>query len=212
MSNRRKIRENVLQAIYASLVGDHSLEHTLQTIIKPELRDDTKGLAFAESLFLRTMDSREQADEIISRHISNWEINRLALVDRIILEMSIAELMHFDDIPTKVTINEAIDIAKRFSTRESGRFVNGILDAVVASLREDNMLNKKGRGLVDLPAQKSRSEPKYSEDGDAGDPADGSDNMADDISSGKAHQPIRASSKKQRIKRSRTSGNKSNNL
>lgn len=205
MSNRRKIRETVLQAIYASVVGDHSHEHILQTIIQPELRDDKKGRSFAESLFLRTMDNREKAEEIISSHISNWEINRLALVDRIILQMAIAELTQFDDIPTKVTINEAIDIAKRFSTRESGRFVNGILDAVIASLKEDNQLNKKGRGLVDQPALKSRPRP------DSDPAAAPSEDIIDDPSGKKSHRSIRTTSKKQRMKRTDTSRRDSKN-
>ncbi len=157
MSNRRKIRETVLQAIYSALIGDHSPEHVLNTIVKPELKDDTSGLEFAERLFLRSLDNREQNEAIISNHIANWEIDRLAMVDRIILQMAITELLTFDDIPTKVTINEAIEIAKEYSTGKSGKFVNGILDAVVEALRSEGKLEKRGRGLLEPPAKKPRT-------------------------------------------------------
>lgn len=188
MSNRRKIRETVLQAIYASQIGDHNPEHVLQTIIKPELPDDTAGLAFAEQLFLRSIDNRTQADEIITSHIANWEIHRLAHLDRMILQMAITELLSFDDIPTKVTINEAIEIAKKFSTGKSGQFVNGILDAVLMSLSRDNRMNKQGRGLVDLPSR----HPHTTEAPDSAGPNNKADDEESDV------PPVR---KKKRIKR-----------
>ncbi|MEX2657081.1 MAG: transcription antitermination factor NusB [Balneolales bacterium] len=156
MSSRRKVREIVLQAVYAYQLGDHTPEHVLQTIIHPELQNDPAGLSFAESLFLRSMDHREQAEDLIRKHISNWEIDRLAIVDRIILQIAISELISFDDIPTKVTINEAIEIAKKYSTAQSGRFVNGILDVAMASLFESKLMKKSGRGLIDQTEQKPR--------------------------------------------------------
>ncbi len=146
-----------MQAIYALTVGNLSLEHVLDTIIKPEFREDAFGRDFAERLFLRTSDNRERTDQIIRDHIANWEIERLATVDRIILQMAITEILTFEDIPTKVSINEAIEIAKKYSTARSGPFVNGILDAVVLSLQNEGLLKKEGRGLVDLPARKKKS-------------------------------------------------------
>ena len=154
-----------MQAVYALFIGDQSLEHVLQTIVKPEFHDDVFGRDFAERLFLRTVDHRERTDEIIREHIANWEIDRLAMVDHVILQMAITEILTFEDIPTKVTINEAIEIAKKFSTARSGRFVNGILDAVVLSLHKNGELKKEGRGLVDLPARQKRGENDESEGG-----------------------------------------------
>lgn len=156
MSNRRKVRETVLQALYAFRLGDHSLEHVLSTIIHPYLKKDRAGLRFAENLFLKTTDCWQQADEIIQSHTQNWEIERLAVLDRLILHMALTELLHFSDIPTKVTINEAIEVAKSFSTARSGQFVNGILDASLESLRREGLLKKTGRGLVDQPARIAR--------------------------------------------------------
>ncbi len=157
MSHRRKIRETVMQAIYAQFVGGQPLEHVLQTIIKPEFRDDDLGLDFAERLLLRAADNRSRIDDIIRDHIANWKIDRLAIVDRVILQMAITEILTFEDIPTKVTINEAIEIAKKYSTARSGRFVNGILDAVVITLQQDGALQKRGRGLVDQPARRKKT-------------------------------------------------------
>lgn len=168
MSNRRKIRETVMQGVYALSVGDQSLTHVLDTIIKPEFREDAFSRDFAERLFLRTVDHREDADEIIRNHIANWEIKRLAAVDHIILQMAITEIKTFEDIPTKVTINEAIEIAKKFSTARSGRFVNGILDAVVATLDKEGTLNKQGRGLVDVPARRKKRDTDESDDAETG--------------------------------------------
>ncbi len=153
-----------MQAVYALFIGNQSLEHVLQTNVKPEFLDDAFGRDFAERLFLRTVDQRVRTDEIIQKHIANWEIDRLAMVDRIILQMAITELLTFEDIPTKVTINEAIEIAKKFSTARSGRFVNGILDAAVLSLQKSGELKKEGRGLVDLPARQKRGDNDKRED------------------------------------------------
>lgn len=148
-----------MQAMYAFSVSDQSLEHVLQTVIVPSFREDPEGLEFAEKLFLRTADNREITEGLIQDHIANWEIERLAVVDRIILQMAISEIIAFHDIPAKVTINEAIEIAKKYSTSRSGRFVNGILDAVLLTLKEKGDLQKQGRGLVDQPARKRKKKP-----------------------------------------------------
>ncbi|TVQ67716.1 MAG: transcription antitermination factor NusB [Balneolaceae bacterium] len=200
MSNRRKIRETVMQAMYALTVGDLSLEHVLDTIVKPEFREDTFGRDFAERLFLRTSDNRERTDQIIRDHIANWEIERLATVDRIILQMAITEILTFEDIPTKVSINEAIEIAKKYSTSRSGPFVNGILDAVVLTLQNEGELKKEGRGLVDIPARKKKSGVKDDEE-----TASDDENMTDpdammDQATGPGRDPEKTP-KKPRIKR-----------
>ncbi|MEX0780411.1 MAG: transcription antitermination factor NusB [Balneolales bacterium] len=148
MKNRRGIRETALQALYAHQAGNEDKEHVVNTVIKPKVDDDKEGLRFAEKLFLNTLQTAEFADAEIEKHIKNWEIQRLAVIDRLILRMAICEFTHFDDIPPKVTINEAIEIAKKFSTAKSGRFVNGILDAVLESLASDNRITKSGRGLL----------------------------------------------------------------
>ena len=90
--------------------------------------------AFADPLITGVLDNRERIDEEIGKHAANWTLDRIAVVDRNILRLAIYEMLFRDDIPPVVSINEAVDIAKRFSTDDSGKFVNGILDKVKASL------------------------------------------------------------------------------
>ncbi|MCC5925390.1 MAG: transcription antitermination factor NusB [Bacteroidetes bacterium] len=149
MSNRRSLRESVLKAVYAHHQGGGDAAHILKTILVPETKEDKEGLKFAENLFLKTIRSSEDFDTIISPNLKNWDLNRIALVDRLVLHIAICEFLYFDDIPTKVTINEAIEIAKKFSTGNSGKFVNGLLDVIRDNLKEQGRFNKTGRGLVD---------------------------------------------------------------
>ncbi|MGN8225080.1 transcription antitermination factor NusB [Gracilimonas sp. BCB1] len=149
MINRRQVRETVLKAIYALQLGKDSTQHVADTIIKKAEFTKEKDLRrFAEKLFFETIDHEEELDEVIADHIKNWDINRLALIDRMILKMAICEFIYFEEIPTKVSINEAIELAKRYSTAKSGRFINGILDAALSDLNEKGRINKKGRGLI----------------------------------------------------------------
>ena len=89
---------------------------------------------FADPLIYGALEHRDEADEIIRTHAKNWELHRIAAVDRNILRLAIYEMLHRDDIPPVVSINEAVDIAKKFSTQDSGKFVNGILDKVKGEL------------------------------------------------------------------------------
>tara|TARA_R110002124_G_C8969280_1_gene514863 strand:+ start:248 stop:712 length:465 start_codon:yes stop_codon:yes gene_type:complete len=149
MINRRHVRETVLQSLYAIKQSGDTVQYITDSIIKEELGKEKEALRFAEKLFFTTLEHESELDEIIIKHIKNWDIQRLALIDRLILKMSICEFLYFEEIPTKVTINEAIEIAKKFSTGKSGRFVNGILDASLEDLSKSSKINKKGRGLID---------------------------------------------------------------
>jgi N utilization substance protein B len=148
MSKRRQVRERVLQALYAHELSGDDAEHVLGTLVQPSFAEEPTYLRFAEKLFLRTLDARAEADALITRHVENWELDRLALTDRLVLRMAIAELLCFEDIPPKVTLNEALEVAKAFSTEKSGAFVNGVLDAVLRELTASSRLHKSGRGLV----------------------------------------------------------------
>ncbi|GIV58780.1 MAG: transcription antitermination factor NusB [Bacteroidetes bacterium] len=150
MSTRREVRERVMQALYAYEQGGGEAEHIIRMLLKAPLADDEAGLRFAESLFLRVLDNTEKADEIIARHTKNWDLSRIALIDRLLLRMAITEMLAFEDIPPKVSINEAIEVAKRYSTEKSGQFINGILDAVLLELQQSGRLKKSGRGLVGM--------------------------------------------------------------
>lgn len=139
-----------MQTLYALEVGGGEAQFYLETYIGPDVADDPNTLRFAESLLLRTLDHLDDADEIIRRHTQNWDLSRVTLVDHVLLRMAICELLTFEDIPPKVTLNEAIEIAKIYSTPKSGQFINGVLDAVVSELRKDGRLQKSGRGLIGM--------------------------------------------------------------
>lgn len=148
MAQRREARKAVLQALYANEIGKGQWTQIIQSVIKPNL-DDTDTFKFAERLFLKVVNNQEATDEVIQEHINNWSIDRLNTIDRSILRLAITEFLYFEQIPTKVTINEAIEIAKKFSTKKSGNFVNGILDSALNQLQKDGRIQKKGRGLIE---------------------------------------------------------------
>lgn len=146
-----------MQGLYAREIAGGDVRHFIDTLIKPPLKDDEGNLKFAESLFLRTLERGDDLDEIIGRHAENWDLSRIALIDHIVLRMAIAELLTFEDIPPKVSINEAIEVAKKYSTSKSGQFINGILDAVLVDLQERGMLKKSGRGLIGMQSIRDRT-------------------------------------------------------
>ena len=148
-NKRRQVRERVLQALYAFEASEDSAEHVIATLIRPAFEGDRTYLRFAERLFLKAADARAEADVLIDKHVENWDLNRLARTDRYVLWLAIAELLYFDDIPPKVTLNEAVEVARAFGTDNSPAFVNGVLDAVLRELRETDRMNKSGRGLVE---------------------------------------------------------------
>ena len=169
MSRRRDARERVLQALYAGELSGSDIDHLLDTIVRPKLADDNAAQRFAVKLRVRTMEQADEANELIKKHTKNWDLRRIAVVDRLVLQMAITEILYFGDIPPKVSINEAIEIAKDFSTARSGQFVNGILDAVLEDLKQEGRLHKTGRGLIGLedddpePTFAARDEPDSSD-------------------------------------------------
>jgi N utilization substance protein B len=102
--------------------------------LPPPTIDEAAVRVFAEPLIRGTLEHRDEADAVIKKHALNWDLHRIAAVDRNILRLAIFEMLHRDDIPPVVSINEAVDIAKKFSTQDSGKFVNGILDKVKSEL------------------------------------------------------------------------------
>ncbi len=102
--------------------------------LPPPTAEEAAIRIFADPLIRGALEHREEADAIIQKHAKNWELHRIAAVDRNILRLALFEMLHRDDIPPVVSINEAVDIAKKFSTQDSGKFVNGILDKVKGEL------------------------------------------------------------------------------
>jgi N utilization substance protein B len=104
---------------------------------------------FMDKLFTKSIELDPAHKELISQNTKNWEVDRLPLTDRIILEMAIAELITFPGIPVKVSINEYIELAKMYSTPKSRQFINGILDVIAKELQQTGVVKKSGRGLID---------------------------------------------------------------
>jgi N utilization substance protein B len=129
-SRRRQAREFALQILYQHEAGREPLESCLATfwesqgVAAPDIRE------FAEQLARGAEEHRESTDELLRGASEHWDPARMAALDRVILRLAVFELLHREDIPPKVSINEYIEIAKKFSTEDSGAFVNGILDRI----------------------------------------------------------------------------------
>jgi transcription antitermination protein NusB len=103
---------------------------------------------FARKLVRNTIVNREQYLKIIEKHAQNWDTERIAQMDLLILQMAIAELFEFSSIPVKVTLNEFIEISKYYSTDKSKLFINGVLDKIIKELNKEGQIKKTGRGLI----------------------------------------------------------------
>ncbi|MEZ4802410.1 MAG: transcription antitermination factor NusB [Gelidibacter sp.] len=114
----------------------------------PKLYKDLDDRDYAVELFKKTLLNRSKLNEEIAQKTVNWDSERIANVDAIILQMAICEFQKFPSIPVKVTINEYLEIAKEYSTPKSSFFINGILDKIVKEYTEEGKLNKIGRGLM----------------------------------------------------------------
>jgi N utilization substance protein B len=158
MSTRREARRRVMQALYAHEQGSGSADHVVRTLVVPEFEDDPQTREFAEQLFRATVDVMDEADEVIRAHATNWDLSRITAVDRALLRMATAEFLAFEEIPPKVSIDEAIEVAKTYSTDDSGPFINGVLDAVLMDLHRQDRLDKSGRGLVGMESIRERAE------------------------------------------------------
>ena len=130
MGTRRKSRELALQMLFQADMGKQQPEDVRKTFWRGrgEVDDDVQG--FAEDLFRVATDRADEIDQLIERHAQHWRMDRMAAVDRNILRASVAELLGFSSTPRAVVINEALEIARKFSSPESVQFINGVLDSV----------------------------------------------------------------------------------
>lgn len=123
-------------------------ENTPESYFLPMLYKDDEDKDFAIQLLTKTILNQKKYNEEIAVKTTNWDSDRLAVLDSILLKMAVCELQNFPSIPTKVTINEYLEIAKEYSTPKSSVFINGILDKIVKEYAENGKLNKTGRGLM----------------------------------------------------------------
>ncbi|MEM6261123.1 MAG: transcription antitermination factor NusB [Bacteroidota bacterium] len=157
MITRRQIRIKVMQAIYACDAAEQSPKTTFDLLLK-EVKEEleeverkkklTGDTHLLEALFFECIKNAELYDTYVIKKAENWELERIAKVDRVLMHMGICEMLNFEEIPVKVTINEYLELAKIFSTPKSSRFINGILDSLFADFNQQGLIVKKGRGLI----------------------------------------------------------------
>ncbi len=119
-----------------------------ETLLLPELYKDEDDKDFAKDLFKKTLLNSSKFSEEIAVKTTNWDSERLASLDGVLLKMALCEFQKFPSIPYKVTINEYLDIAKEYSTPKSSLFINGVLDKIVKEYQANNLHSKTGRGLM----------------------------------------------------------------
>ena len=133
---KRTTRYICLQLLFASEISneykkDDLLDNFFQKSSEPLVENIKKSqIDYIEKLYETTISNKDEVDKIIEKKLNNWEMKRVAAIDKVILRMSISEMLYIEEVPPKVSITEGVEIAKVFSTDDSSSFVNGILDAV----------------------------------------------------------------------------------
>lgn len=135
-------------ALYMAIRTVSTLKQSHTEIkVLPQYKSED-DLEFARTLFIKSLVQFEDNQEIVDRYTKNWDVERIAFMDSLIISIAISELVSFDSIPVKVTMDEWIDIAKYYSSPTSATFVNGVLDKIVSELTASGRITKSGRGLL----------------------------------------------------------------
>jgi len=130
MSKRRLARENCLHSLYSSDIAKLDTASVLASFQMEDFSHEEKVFEFYKLLFTSTVSNMAKIDEIIKKTSRNWEMERMPAIDRSILRMAVCEMMILSSAPVPVIIDEAIELAKKYSTEKSGKFVNGVLDSI----------------------------------------------------------------------------------
>lgn len=133
VKSRRLGRELVLQALYAHEFTEDGLDTIVENLKRSHIMNPETE-QYVRRLFDETIKHRKWTREEITRRLKNWDYERVALIDRLILQMMMVEMVYLDDVPPKVSITEGVEIAKKYSTQESSAFINGVLDSLYHSL------------------------------------------------------------------------------
>lgn len=133
MTRRTRGREIALQVLYQTEQNPGLAPEEVRRFVERRLRGDRKLCEFAEALIAGVQTNQPRIDDLISAVAENWRLDRMAAIDRNILRLGAYEMLFCPDVPTKVAINESLELAKRYSTAQSSRFVNGILDRLQAA-------------------------------------------------------------------------------
>lgn len=134
-------------AMIRNSVGKYR-EHDDGTIVLPSMFTNSDDEEFVKVLLRKAILNSERNSALIDTHTTNWEVERIALMDKLVMQLAITELVEFPEVPVKVTLNEYIEIAKDYCTAKSSTFVNGILDKIVKEMRANGSFTKAGRGLI----------------------------------------------------------------
>jgi transcription antitermination protein NusB len=134
MGTRRKSRELALQMLFQSDMGKQNQDEVRRSFWRERTGVEQETRGFADDLFRVASDRAAEIDPMIERHAEHWRMERMAAVDRNILRLGVAELLGYPETPRPVVINEALEIARRFSAPESVQFINGVLDSVAREL------------------------------------------------------------------------------
>jgi len=175
--SRKSLRAKVLQVLYAYYQGEEDLDKNfnhiffrdfnfdeseieVKKLLKPsevyELEADIpikwneEDIEFAKDLVRNSIKYKEKSTELIKLLAQNWDLERISVIDRIIINIAVAEFITCEEVPPNVTINEAIDLGKNFSTDKSNQFINGLVDAIYKKLKSENLIVKKGKGLLNF--------------------------------------------------------------
>jgi transcription antitermination protein NusB len=136
MGPRRKAREYALQMLFQWDITRDAVEQVAATFFQNQGEDPPAVIDFARQLVMGTVEHVEEIDVLIQRHAEHWRLDRMAIVDRNLMRMATQEFLYDTETPKTVVINEAIEIARRFSSQESPQFINGILDSIKKDLEE----------------------------------------------------------------------------
>ena len=143
------IDKDVLKALVAKTFKNFSSEVILKNKLAPVSPNWDEDRPFMLSLFQKTVAFESEHENLIAQKTTNWETDRIAIVDILLMRMAITEILHFSSIPVKVTMNEYIDLAKEYSTPNSNSFINGILDKILSDLKKEGKVRKTDRGLIE---------------------------------------------------------------
>jgi N utilization substance protein B len=146
-TSRRHGREIALQALYGTEVGKRPASDILTELLARD--DSSDGRAFVRDLVMGTLENEAESDEVIAPRLEGWTLDRLPTIDRIILRMSVFELRHRKETDSAVVLNEAVELAKKFSTEDSGRYVNGVLGRILGTVA--SVPERRGTASVPEP-------------------------------------------------------------
>ena len=141
MGTRRQARELAMQALFYMDIQNNASLQMLESFCG-NFQPPKKVLPFFLTLVKGVLENRIEIDTLIEGSSKNWKISRMSCVDRNVMRIAVYEMRYYGDIPPKVSINEAVDVGKKFGTEESGAFINGIMDSIRDTLEKEGMLRR----------------------------------------------------------------------